>query len=144
MQKLWDFLFCFGVYLNPILAAAQIMVNKKRVLGQDSNLLIQGLLNQRKWMNQHVEQSLDSRAVIDCAMHCIIVLKAQKHEVLWSQILAHSSDFDAALQIKTNGDERFKKAFKAKMKTAKSGGVTKKASKVDTAKITKKDDQKEQ
>ena len=96
MQRLWDFLFCFGVHLNPILAAAQIIVNKKLVLAQNPARLLQGLLSQRKWMNQR----LDSRAVIDCAMHCIIVLKQQKHKALWAEIAKHSSDFTVALQIK--------------------------------------------
>lgn len=96
MQRLWDFLFCFGVHLNPILAAAQVIVNKKLVLRENPARLLQGLLSQRKWMNQ----TLDSRAVIDCAMHCIIVLKQQKHKTLWSEIAKHSSDFTVALQIK--------------------------------------------
>jgi len=95
MQKLWDFLFCFGVHLNPVLAAAQIMVNKQMVLRENPARLLQGLLSQRKWMNQR----LDHRSVIDCAMQCIIELKKQKHKKLWKEIALHSSDFTVALQI---------------------------------------------
>ena len=96
LQRLWDFLFCFGVHLNPVLAAAQIIINKKHIMSQNPARLLQGLLSQRKWMNQR----LDAKAVIDCAMHLIILLKQTKHKKLWDNISKHSSNFDVAIQVK--------------------------------------------
>jgi len=96
LQRLWDFLFCFGVHLNPVLAAAQIIINKKAIMTQNPARLLQGLLSQRKWMNQR----LDAKAVIDCAMHLIILLKQSKHKKLWDNISKHSSNFDVAIQVK--------------------------------------------
>lgn len=96
LQRLWDFLFCFGVHLNPVLAAAQIIVNKKLVLAQAPARLLQGLLSQRKWMNQR----LNARDVIDCAMHLIIILKHSKHKKIWESVAKHASNFEVALQVK--------------------------------------------
>eukprot|EP01083_Nonionella_stella_P314232 1131230_1 len=96
LQRLWDFLFCFGVHLNPVLAAAQIIINKKSIIQQNPARLLQGLLSQRKWMNQR----LDAKAVIDCAMHLIVKLKNDKHYKLWKNITLHSSNFEIAIQIK--------------------------------------------
>merc|ERR1711971_905308 len=96
LQRLWDFLFCFGVHLNPVLGVAQIIINKKLLMTQHPTMLLQGVLSQRKWMNKR----LDAKAVIDCAMHLIIILKQEKHKKLWQSIAKHASDFDVALQIK--------------------------------------------
>ena len=71
LLKLLDFMYCFGVYLNPIIAVAQIIVNKKLILSQNPNVLLKGILNQRKWMNQ----KLNAQNVIDCTMTLIMKLK---------------------------------------------------------------------
>ena len=96
LQRLWDFLFSFGVHLNCVVAVAQIITNKELIMQQNAARLLQGLLSQRKWMNQR----LDARKVIDCTMRLVQVLKEKKHDKLWQNILRHSSDFDVAIQIK--------------------------------------------
>merc|ERR1712154_286925 len=58
--------------------------------------LLQGLLSQRKWMNQQ----LDAKAVIDCTMHLIILLKQEKHKTLWRNIAKHATNFEIAENIK--------------------------------------------
>eukprot|EP01084_Bolivina_argentea_P036986 68377_1 len=96
LLKLWDFLFCFGVHLNPVLAAAQIISNKKLIMTQPPMKLVQTILSQRKWMNQR----LNAKLVINSAMQMIILLKQEKHKKLWQNILLHSNNFEIAVQIK--------------------------------------------
>eukprot|EP01084_Bolivina_argentea_P088369 159558_1 len=51
MQKLWDYLFAYGVYLNPVVAISHLIVNRKKILNKSVATLLMGLLSQRKWMN---------------------------------------------------------------------------------------------
>eukprot|EP01084_Bolivina_argentea_P056224 102940_1 len=96
LQKLWDFLLCFGVHLCPIVTAAQVIVNKTLILKQNAAKLLQGILSQRKWMNH----SINANNIINCSMNIICILKQNKYKTLWQQILNHSTDIDIAMQIK--------------------------------------------
>eukprot|EP01083_Nonionella_stella_P232238 819479_1 len=94
--KLWDFLCCFGFHLNPVMAAAHIIVNKKELLLPNPVTLLQGLLSQRKWMNR----STDSREIINCTMRLIEMLKEPQHKTLWNNVLYHATNMDVATSIK--------------------------------------------
>eukprot|EP01083_Nonionella_stella_P072914 196803_1 len=95
IMKLWDFLFCFGVHLNPVIAAAQIISNKELMIHTTPTVLRQGLLSARKWMNGQ----LDAKAVIECAMKLILILRRKQNCKLWSQILHHASDLNVACEL---------------------------------------------
>lgn len=127
VQKLWDFLFCFGVHLNPIMAAAQVIQNKQRILKELSSEMARGkpaemavlsllttVLSQRNWMGG----LLDSQSVIDCVMQCILVLKQQKHSELWSEIATHCSDFKVALSIKEKHENGMRAKYRKSVKSS--------------------------
>eukprot|EP01084_Bolivina_argentea_P128798 227591_1 len=116
LLRLLDFLFCFGVHLNPILAAAQIIHNKKIIMSQPPARLLQGVLSQRKWMNHRV----DARAVIDCTMTLIMLLKQDKHKKLWKNIALHASKFETALQIRNKHTSN----VSSSMKTITTANIT--------------------
>ncbi|ETO26123.1 rab domain-containing cell division control protein [Reticulomyxa filosa] len=97
VQHLWDFLFCFGVHLNPIVAAAQIIAKKDLLMEQTPNALSQGLLSQRKWLNGQ----LDGRLVVKISMDIICTLKSNdKYKSLWQDILTHTTNLENARRIK--------------------------------------------
>eukprot|EP01083_Nonionella_stella_P006469 18791_1 len=94
--KLWDFLFCFGFHLNPVMAAAHIIVNKKRILLQTPPMLLRGLLSQRMWMNR----ATDASEIVHCTLKLIETLKESQHKELWNNVLYHATNLDVAASIK--------------------------------------------
>ena len=103
LLRLWDFLFCFGVHLNPVITAAQLISNRLLLLNEKNvPKLLQTLLSQRHWMNR----SIDSKKIIESAMNCIVILKDQKNKDLWNNILKHASDLKIASKIKYDHENK--------------------------------------
>ena len=107
LLRLWDFLFCFGLHLNPVVAAAQLIINRNAILSINSpRQLISTILSQLKWMNG----SLNARKTIVCTMELIVRLKSvDKLQELWQNILTHATNFEVAQQIRLYHEQEVQK-----------------------------------
>ena len=104
LLKLWDFLVCFGLHLNPVITAAQIIENKNKILSLKTDSDKYKLLNQRNWLNG----SINAKTIIDITMKCIIKLKKPENTELWNDILKHASNIKIAKNIKLKYQKRLK------------------------------------
>jgi len=86
LLRLWDFIFCFGVHVNVLCVAAQIILQRDRILTTKGNKIISEVLAQRKWPH------LDAKKVIHKTMQ--ILPKVRKNSNLWRRILLHTVDQD--------------------------------------------------
>ena len=84
MMKLWDFLVCFGMHMNPIITAAQIISKKEFIIeniekNEDINVssttkmqwLLTEIFSMSKWMNG----SVDASKVIMISMRIMATMK---------------------------------------------------------------------
>jgi len=89
--RLWDFMFCFGVHINVVCVAAQIILKRNEILKRKLTEVFQEVLGQRKWPR------LVSRKVIDKTME--LLPKLRQNAELWGRICAHTMDPDVAHAI---------------------------------------------
>ena len=86
--------------MNPIVSIAQIIVLKSKILKEKPSKLLQGVFSSRIWLNGNI----NANDIINCCMNIICILKQNKYEKLWKQILYHSSNMNVAIKIKTDHD----------------------------------------
>lgn len=94
LLRLWDFIFCFGVHVNVLCVAAQIILQRDRILRTNGNKIMSEVLAQRKWPR------LDAKEVIDVTMQ--ILPKVKKNTNLWERVLLHTVQKDLSERITRN------------------------------------------
>jgi len=94
LLRLWDFIFCFGVHVNVLCVAAQIILQRDRILTTTGTKIMSEVLAQRKWPH------LDAKRVIDKTMQ--ILPKVRKNSNLWRRILLHTVDQQLSERITNN------------------------------------------
>jgi len=94
LLRLWDFIFCFGVHVNVLCVAAQIILQRDRILTTNGNKILSEVLAQRKWPR------LDAKMVIEMTMQ--ILPKVKKNTNLWRRILLHTVEKDLSERITRN------------------------------------------
>jgi len=88
LLRLWDFIFCFGVHVNVLCVAAQIILYRDKILKSKRNKILQHVLGQRKWPH------LDARKTIEKTME--ILPTVRRNTTLWERICMHTVDRDTA------------------------------------------------
>lgn len=105
--KLMDFLLCFGVCYNPVIAASQLIANRNSILRVKSHRqLISSVLSQLKWMNG----ALSASKVITVAV-CLISKLYNNNECkeLLQHIQDHATDFELCQLIRLRHEQEVQK-----------------------------------
>ena len=115
MLKIWDFLVCFGMHMNPIVIAAQLITNRTFILQSSETSLSYWIINR---IRSH------SGKVIACSMQIMANIKLNAHaqsqsqngardsgkynyESLWNRILKHATDLSIAREIVCDGEKMY-------------------------------------
>jgi len=91
LLRLWDFVFSFGVHVNVLCVAAQIILQRSKILTTKRNKIPQTILAQRKWPR------LDAKKVIATTMKILPIIKGKTE--LWERVCLHTVDRDIATRI---------------------------------------------